>query len=89
MDEAERRIRGTDLPNESYYMARALREIYVQEAEILGARKPALKDCNCRDDENVDEDVKIEDEESELKRERAQTKEDASQTLLPVGRYEI
>lgn len=69
-------MRCTNTLNESWYQtARAPRKILTQEAEIMQALTQALEDPDSEDVDNVDENIKIEDEESDLDCEWAQTKE--------------
>lgn len=76
MDEPERLTRGTDAQNESSYSrSRASRDIFAQKTQILDAWTQDLGDHDHEDVGNIDEDIKIEDEESELDRERAYTKD--------------
>lgn len=49
----------------------------------------ALENCDRENADNKDEDIEIEDEESKVDREPAQTKEYQLKTLLPARNYKI
>lgn len=71
VDAFEPLLRCTDALNESSsHMARAPRDIFTKEEETLNAWKQALGDHNCKDVTNVQEDIVVEDEESEVDSER-------------------
>lgn len=83
VDEPENLLRRLDALNDSFqYMARALRDILVQEFEILKAQQKSLKDRKSQQAANVDEDINIEDKESELDQGRAEPTEYQTKDLF-------
>lgn len=74
VDEPVRLMRCTNVRvAPSYHVARASREIIVQEVEIMDEWTQALKDPDAEYADNVDGGVETEEKESELDRERSQT----------------
>lgn len=88
VDNPKRQKRRTDVAYESsYHTAYASKEILPQETEIMDVWTQGSKDCDSKDAENGDEDIKIEDNKSDLDRKRAQKMEYQKQdfvTLLTV-----
>lgn len=58
-------------------------KMLAQEAEILDARRKEWQEYDVKFVDNVDEDIKIEDEEQEFDHEGAQTIEDPTQEFAP------
>lgn len=83
-------MRPDDVPSEvSFHMVSASRDIPVQDAETTEAQTKALEDVDDVDVANVEEDIKIKEQESDLHRKRAQTTEYQTQYFLPAWRQEI
>lgn len=88
VDEHELLMRCTGAPNvSSYHTARGSRDILAQEEEINDAQTQAPRDRYCKDVTDVEEDVEIEDEKSEVDHKKADTTEYPIQDLLTARRY--
>lgn len=72
--ESKRLLRDPDASNESSYRtACAMQEILSREDEIMQVWKHSLDDSEGEDAYDVDENIKIENEDSDLDRERARS----------------
>lgn len=84
--EHERLMWCTDAPNEySCHIARASSYILEQEAEIVDAWTRALEDRDCKDVANVNKDIKVEVEESELHLERTDITQYLTQNFVTLS----